>query len=40
MLRVRRMLPVFGVLLYVLLSVLFGSLWYAALSLMMTVIER
>jgi hypothetical protein len=38
--RVRRMLPVFGVLLYVLLSVLFGSLWYAALSLMMTVIER
>jgi hypothetical protein len=38
--RVRRILPVFGVLLYVLLSVLFGSLWYAALSLMMTVIER
>jgi hypothetical protein len=30
------MLPVFGGLLYVVLSVLFGSLWYAALSMMMT----
>jgi hypothetical protein len=34
--RVKTMLPVFGGLLYVVLSVLFGSLWYAALSIMMT----
>jgi hypothetical protein len=34
--RVKTMLPVFGGLLYVVLSVLFGSLWYAALSMMMT----
>jgi hypothetical protein len=34
--RVKAMLPVFGGLLYVVLSVLFGSLWYAALSMMMT----
>ena len=34
--RVKTMLPVFGGLLYVVLSVLFGSMWYAALSMMMT----
>jgi hypothetical protein len=33
--RVKAMLPVFGGLLYILLSVLFGSMWYAALSMMM-----
>ena len=38
--RVKKMLPVFGGLLYVMLSVLFGSVWYAALSMMMTMIER
>jgi hypothetical protein len=38
--RVRKYLPVFGGLLYVMLSVLFGSVWYAALSLMMSSIER
>lgn len=36
MARVKTMLPVFGGLLYVVLSVLFGSVWYAALSAMMT----
>jgi hypothetical protein len=36
----QRMLPVVGGLLYVMLSVLFGSLWYAALSLMMTGMTR
>jgi hypothetical protein len=36
MFRVKTMLPVFGGLLYVVLSVLFGSMWYAALSMMMT----
>ena len=39
MFRVKTMLPVFGGLLYVLLSMLFGSLWYAALSMMMAMIE-
>jgi hypothetical protein len=34
------MLPAFGVLLYVMLSVFFGSLWYAALSLGMTMLTR
>jgi hypothetical protein len=34
--RVKTMLPVFGGLLYVVLSVLFGSLWYAVLSMMVT----
>ena len=33
--RVKTMLPVFGGLLSVTLSVLFGSWWYAAVSLMM-----
>ena len=33
--RVKAMLPVFGGLLYILLSVLFGSMWYAALSMIM-----
>jgi hypothetical protein len=37
--RVKKLLPVFGGLLYVVLSVLFGSLWYAALSTVMTIIE-
>jgi hypothetical protein len=37
--RVKKFLPVFGGLLYVLLSVLFGSVWYAALSTMMTRIK-
>ena len=37
--RVKRFLPVFGGLLYVMLSVLFGSVWYAALSMVMTRIE-
>jgi hypothetical protein len=39
MLRVQRVLPVFGGVLYVMLSVLFGSVWYAALSLMLTRLE-
>jgi hypothetical protein len=38
--RVQKMLPTLGVLLYVVLSVFFGSLWYAALSLVMTTLER
>jgi hypothetical protein len=38
--RVKTMLPVLGGLLYVVLSVFFGSLWYAALSMMMTRIAR
>jgi hypothetical protein len=33
--RVKAMLPVFGGLLYILLSVLFGIMWYATLSMMM-----
>ena len=37
--RVKKFLPVFGGLLYVMLSVLFGSLWYAALSMVITRIE-
>jgi len=37
--RVKRLLPVFVGLLYVLLSVLGGSAWYTALSLMMMRIE-
>ena len=37
--RVKKLLPVFGGLFYVVLSVLFGSVWYAALSTMMTRIE-
>jgi len=36
----RKMLPTLGVLLYVMLSVFFGSLWYAALSLVMTTLTR
>ncbi|HSF29655.1 MAG TPA: hypothetical protein VLK82_04165 [Candidatus Tectomicrobia bacterium] len=36
---VKKLLPVFGGLLYVVLSMLFGSLWYAALSTVMTTIE-
>ena len=38
--KVKKLLPVFGGLFYVMLSVLFGSVWYAALSLMMRSIER
>jgi hypothetical protein len=38
--RVQKMLPTLGVLLYVVLSVFFGSLWYAALSFVMASIER
>jgi hypothetical protein len=38
--KVRKVLPTIGILLYVILSVLFGSLWYAALSLAMTMLER
>jgi hypothetical protein len=38
--RVRKMLPTLGVLLYVMLSVFFGSLWYAALSLGLTILQR
>jgi hypothetical protein len=34
--RVQKLLPTLGVLLYVMLSVFFGSLWYAALSFVMT----
>jgi hypothetical protein len=37
--RVKKLLPVFGGLLYVVLSVLFGSVWYAALSKVMTTLE-
>jgi hypothetical protein len=37
--RVKKVLSVFGGLLDVVLSVLFGSLWYAALSTVMTRIE-
>jgi hypothetical protein len=37
---VRKMLPTLGVLLYVTLSVFFGSLWYAALSIGMTMLQR
>jgi hypothetical protein len=36
---VKKFLPVFGGLLYVALSVLFGSVWYAALSTVLTRIE-
>jgi hypothetical protein len=39
MLRVKKLLPVFGGMLYVALSVLFGSIWYAALSMVLTKIE-
>jgi hypothetical protein len=38
--RVRKMLPTLGILLYVTLSVFFGSLWYTALSLGMTMLQR
>jgi predicted RND superfamily exporter protein len=34
--RVRKVLPTLGILLYVTLSVFFGGLWYAALSLGVT----
>jgi hypothetical protein len=34
--RIKKFLSVFGGVLYVVLSVLFGSLWYAALSTVMT----
>jgi hypothetical protein len=37
--RVKKLLPVFGGLLYLVLSVLFGSLWYAALSTVMMRLE-
>lgn len=37
--RVKKWLPVFGGILYVALSVLFGSVWYAALSTVMTRLE-
>ncbi len=37
--RVKKLSPVFGGLLYVVLSVRFGSLWCAALSTVMTRIE-
>ena len=37
--RVKKFLPIFGGLLYVVLSVLFGSVWYAALSTVLTSIE-
>jgi hypothetical protein len=39
MAKMKKFLPVFGGLLYVVLSVLFGSVWYAALSTVMTRIE-
>ena len=39
MLRVKKFLPVFGGILYVVLSVLFGSMWYAALSTVLMRIE-
>jgi hypothetical protein len=38
--RVRKMLPPLGILLYVALSVFFGGLWYAALSLGLTMLQR
>jgi len=38
--RVPKMWPMFGILLYVMLGVFFGSIWYAALSFVMTTIER
>jgi hypothetical protein len=38
--RVRKVLPTLGILLYVTLSVFFGGLWYAALSLGMTMLQR
>jgi hypothetical protein len=38
--RVKKFFPLFGGLLYVVLSVLFGSVWYAALSTVMTRIEH
>jgi hypothetical protein len=37
---IRKMLPTLAVLLYVMLSVFFGSLWYAALSVGMTMLQR
>jgi hypothetical protein len=37
--KMKKFLPVFGGLLYVVLSVLFGSVWYAALSTVMTRIK-
>jgi hypothetical protein len=37
--RIKKLLPVFGGFLYVVLSVLFGSVWYAALSTVMTTLE-
>ena len=37
--RIKKLLLVFGGLLYVVLSVLFGSVWYAALSTVMTTLE-
>ena len=37
--RIRKMLPTLGVLLYVTLSLFFGSLWYAALSTVMARIK-
>jgi hypothetical protein len=35
----KKFLPVFGGVLYVVLSVLFGSVWFAALSTVMTRLE-
>jgi hypothetical protein len=37
--RAKKLLPVFGGVLYVVLSVMFGSVWYAALSTVMTRLE-
>jgi hypothetical protein len=36
----QKILPTFGILLYVMLSVFFGGLWYAALSLGIRMLER
>jgi hypothetical protein len=38
--RVRKMLPTLGILLYVTLSACFAGLWFAALSLGMTLLQR
>jgi hypothetical protein len=38
--RIRKMLPALGILLYVTLSLFFGGLWYAALSVGMAMLQR
>ena len=38
--RIRKVLPTLGILLYVTLSLVFGSLWYAALSVGMAMLHR